>query len=100
MSRRASLSDSHKNLTAKELEIRAAQEAKAFALGIPACPDQYVYNSRNLYAIWKRNAERLYAARKLSFSDGDSLLEFCKAQLNDQQAVMAAIFQATWASRE
>ncbi len=100
MSRRQSLSESRQHLTAAEEARRAKQEAKAFELGVPACPNQYLYNHKKLYAIWKQNVERLLAARKLAFSDGEALLEFCKAQLNDQAEVMAAIFSATWAHRE
>src|SRR5215467_9844683 len=99
MSHRKQLGDVRKNLTAAEQEIRRKQEAKVFALGVPLCPEHYIYNSRPLYALWKKNVERLLKARLLSFSDGDALLTWCRAELNGQKEVLDAIWNATWAKR-
>ncbi len=98
MSRRAETS--RKNLTAAEQHIRARQEAKAFELGPPLCPEQYIYNNKPLYAIWKNNVKVLLAKRVLTYADGEALLRFCKAQLAGQTEVMRAVWQVTWAGRK
>jgi phage terminase large subunit-like protein len=99
MSRRQDISSTRRDRAAGDAELRAKQEAKRFELGLPLCPNQYVYNNRPLYALWKKNAARLLAERFLSFSDGDALLAFCKAELNEQRDVMRAVWEATWANR-
>ena len=97
MSRRES--NPRRNLTAAEEATRRKREAKVFELGVPFCPDQYAYNNRKLWAIWKKNAPMLLGKRLLAFSDGDALLQLCKAELNGQHDVMAAIYEATWKNR-
>jgi phage terminase large subunit-like protein len=74
------------NRTATESRVRAAQEAKTFALGVPLCPEQYAYNNRPLWAIWKKYSSWLLEKRLLAYSDGDALLELCKAQVSGDKA--------------
>jgi len=99
VSRRKSIDEVKGDFNAETIAVRAKQEARAFELGVPVTPE-YLWNNRKLHAIWKQNVGRLLDARKLAFSDGEALLEFCKAQLNGEHAVMRAIFDATWANRE
>lgn len=100
MSRRKDISSARKNFTAAEAALRAKQEAKVFELGVPLCPEHYIYNNRPLYALWKKNAAKLLAGRLLSFSDGDALLAWCRAELNEQTDVLKAVWDTTWANRK
>jgi len=89
-----------KNLTAAEAAIRAKQEAKVFELGMPACPNQYAYNDRPLWAAWKALAKELLERRLLAFSDGEALLALAEAQKNQQAELGQKIYAETWGSRE
>jgi phage terminase large subunit-like protein len=98
MSRRLSITESHGAYTKAELDLRAKQEAKVFALGVPATPE-YLWNNRPLHAIWKVYVDKLLAKRVLAFSDGEALLELCKAKLHNDGDAMASILDATWKHR-
>jgi phage terminase large subunit-like protein len=98
MSRRES-DTSRRKLTADEQKIRDKQEAKAFEIGVPLCPDQYVYNRGKLYDLWKKRAKQLLDARLLAYSDGEALLEFCRAELAGDSQRTSTIFKLTWESR-
>lgn len=100
MSQRKQLGQTRMNRTAAQTAIRAKQEAKAFELGIPLCPDAYIHNNKKLYEIWKQCVARLYRERLLAYSDGEPLLQFCRAALNGQDDVKKAVFEMTWAKRE
>lgn len=99
MARRIQLDDSRKNRTQAEAAIRAKQEAQAFELGIPLCPE-YLWNNRPLYEIWRKSSARLLKERLLAFSDQKPLMEICEAQLAGNTQAFERIFQATWGSRE
>lgn len=100
MSRRKNLGENRRNLTAAQLAIRGKQEAKVFEHGIPLSPDQYIYNKRELYEIWKQCVVKLHRARLLAYSDGEALYKFCCAALNGQTEIKREIYQATWATRK
>ncbi|MGD1080387.1 MAG: terminase large subunit [Candidatus Sulfotelmatobacter sp.] len=91
--------NTRRNLTAAEETLRKKQLAKAPELGVPLCPEQFAYNNRRLWAIWKKNVGHLLERRLLSFADGDALLTLCRAELNAQTEVMQAVFDATWKNR-
>ena len=100
MSVRNSIDDSHKNRTATESSIRSKQESKAFALGVPLCPEQYAYNNRPLWGLWRKYSKNLLEARVLSYSDGDALLSLCRAELNGQKELKQKLFVDTWKFRK
>lgn len=77
--------ETRENLTIDAARVRALQESKAFQLGIPLCPEQYAYNNRPLWAIWKKYSKWLFEKRLLAYSDGAALLELCEAQLAGQK---------------
>jgi phage terminase large subunit-like protein len=99
LSIRKSLDESHLKLTASLENVRAQQEAKTFALGIPLCPEQYAYNDRPLWALWKSLSKALLKLRKLSYSDGDALLSLAKAKKNGQKEIAEDIYNKTWRTR-
>jgi hypothetical protein len=99
LSIRKSLDGSRRNLTTSEERIRAAQEAKTFALGEPLCPEQYAYNDKPLWRIWKFYTRRMLEERILSYADGPALLSLCKAKKNGQQELMQQIWDETWKGR-
>jgi phage terminase large subunit-like protein len=100
MSVRQQLNETHKNRTVAQTNVRALQESKAFVLGVPLSPDQYAYNNRPLWAIWKRYSKFLLDKRLLSYADGDALLSLCKAELNGQKEIKAKILNETWQQRK
>lgn len=100
MSVRNSIDDSHKNRTATESSIRSKQESKAFELGLPLCPEQYAYNNRPLWALWRKYSAALLRERVLSYADGDALLALCKAELNGQKELKQRLFKETWKTRK
>jgi len=87
-------------MTAAEAAIRAKREAKVFELGIPACPQQYAYNDKALWTLWRQCASSLYHKRLLAYSDGQALLDFCKAAKNGQSTIQQQVFDATWRNRK
>jgi phage terminase large subunit-like protein len=97
--RRKDISEVRKHYTVSEESVRAKQAARAFELGMPLCPEQYLYNNRPLYAIWKSTAEKLLAERILSYADGDALLAVSKAKLNGQRELISEIWNTTWKGR-
>ena len=56
-------------LTKDDAVKRAKQEARVFELGYPRCPQQYAYNNKPMWALWVKNATKLYHAHLLSYSD-------------------------------
>ena len=80
-------------------DVRHKQEAKAFEFGVPLCPSQYIYNNRPLYAVWKKRAKQLFDGRLLSYSDGEALLEYCKADLAGDSRRATVILNLTWGNR-
>jgi phage terminase large subunit-like protein len=99
MSRRQNLEVSRRNLTSGEEVVRRKQEAKAFELGMPLCPDQYAYNKRPLWKVWKQLGEYLLQKRVLSYADGDALLALAEARLAGDKERQEAVLDATWRKR-
>lgn len=79
--------------------IRRKQEARVFELGVPLCPDKHIANRRELHALWKKNVQKLLEKRLIAFSDGEAILEFCKAELAGDHARAQTIFELTWGKR-
>src|SRR5580698_5783231 len=90
MSRRKPLSEVRGHLTAAERKRRAAQEGVPFALGYPARPQGLARAARDL---WNEVAQKLYARRLLSFTDGELLLQYVNAKQVGDVAAQERIAQ-------
>jgi len=100
MSVRQQLDEKREHLTATASTVRAAQESGKFALGVPLCPEQYAYNNRPLWVLWRKYSAALLRERVLSYSDGDALLSLCKAELTGQKELKQRLFRETWKFRK